>query len=151
MVIVAALFARSHVLLRSHPSLLQRRRGWAAPSRPAWATPMSFPWRRCALYLLAVTAPLEACGDCLLWMTVHAVVMPLPCDCRLLHWLATSACTACCSLACPPFLLQAQSMYKSDMTAGHVRVGKRGVCLPPEAMEAVSGGLECCQSVRCSG
>ncbi|KAI7836641.1 hypothetical protein COHA_009526 [Chlorella ohadii] len=33
-------------------------------------------------------------------------------------------------------LAQAQSMYKSDMTAGHVRVGKRGVCLPPEAMQA---------------
>lgn len=42
--------------------------------------------------------------------------------------------------AIPP---QAQSTYKSDMTAGHVRVGKRGVCLPPEAMAAVSGSKGC--------
>lgn len=35
-------------------------------------------------------------------------------------------------------LAGAQSLYKSDLTAGHVRVGKRGVCLPPEAMQAVS-------------
>lgn len=48
-------------------------------------------------------------------------------------------------LSCSPVLhhhaLQAQSTYKSDMTEGHVRVGKRGVCLPPEAMQAVSGGV----------
>ncbi len=56
----------AHTQLRSHPSLLQRRRGWAAPSRPAWATPMSFPWRRCAhtALQLALSAAFVACYNC---------------------------------------------------------------------------------------
>lgn len=33
-----------------------------------------------------------------------------------------------------------QSSYKSDLLAGHVRVGRRGVCQSPEAMAAVSSG-----------
>lgn len=40
---------------------------------------------------------------------------------------------------CLPLAAQAQSLYKSDMTTQHVRVGKRGVCLSPEAMQAVRG------------
>ena len=35
-------------------------------------------------------------------------------------------------------LAQAQSAYKGDMCAGHVRVGKRGVSQSPAAMQAVS-------------
>lgn len=37
-------------------------------------------------------------------------------------------------------LAQAQSLYKQDMAAQHLRVGKRGVELPPEALQAVRRG-----------
>lgn len=140
-----------------HPCipLPQRRRGWAAPSRPAWATPRSSPWRRQAPPAAAASAQHPPAGRCL----------SLPRQCGTAHgcggtWRACFAsnrgqlpqpdmsgqrahpsirlsCSMQTNAAIPP---QAQSTYKSDMTAGHVRVGKRGVCLPPEAMAAVSEG-----------
>lgn len=34
----------------------------------------------------------------------------------------------------------AASAYKDDLCSGHIKVGKRGVALPPEAMAAVRAG-----------
>lgn len=36
-------------------------------------------------------------------------------------------------------IAEATSAYKSDLCSGHLKVGKRGVALPPESMAAVRG------------